>query len=92
MGEGDGDSGVVGVAGRVKLGGVARVVQPLVGVQNGAVLQGCVVVMLLSVVLDVACVVGVRPTQHQPPTQGGEARNWGVRDRGAFHAAGRRLR
>lgn len=30
--------------------------------------------------------VGVRPAQHQPPHQCGEARNGGIKNRGAFHA------
>lgn len=97
MRKGDGDGGIVGVGGRVELRGVSGVAGPLVSVQSGsvsggAVLHARVVVVWGSVWLDVVRMVGVRPAQHQPPTQSGEARNWGVRDRRALHATGGGLR
>lgn len=76
----------------MKLRSVSGVAVPLVGVQSSRVLRGWVVVMRRSVLLNVVWMLGVRATQHQPPAQGGEAWNWGIRDRGALHAAGCRLR
>lgn len=96
MRKGDGDGGVIGVGGWIELRGVSRVAGPLVSIQrrsvsSSAVLHAWVVVVWGSVLLDVVRMVGVRPTQHQSPAQSGKARNWGVRDWGALHAAGGRL-
>lgn len=94
MREGDGDGRIVGVGGRVELRSVRGVVVPLVSIQSQSVsgrtvIHAGVVVVWRSVLLDVVgMVVGVRSAQHQPPAQSGEARNWGVRDRRALHAAG----
>lgn len=81
--KGDGDGGIVGVGGWVELRSVSRVAGPLVSVQSwivssSTVLHAWVVVVLGSVLLDVIGMVRVRPTQHQPPTQSGKARHWGV--------------
>lgn len=80
----------------MELRSVGGIAGPLVSVRSrsvssSAVLHAWVVVVWGSVLLDVVWMMGVRPTQHQPPTQSGKARNWGIRDRGALHTAGGRL-
>lgn len=83
MRKGDGDGGIVGMGGWVELRSVSGVAGSLVSVQSrivygSTVLHAWVVVVLGSMLLDVVRMVGVRPTQHQPPTQSGKARNWGI--------------
>lgn len=77
----------------MELRGVSRVALPLVSVHMSTELHAWVMEMWGSLLLNVVWnVVGVRHTQHQPPTQGGKAGDRGIRDRGALHTAGRRLR
>lgn len=89
MRKGDGDGGVAGAGGWVKLRSKSGVAVLLVSVWSSTLLHGRVVVMW--VLLDGVRIVGVRPGQHQPPSEGSKARNWFVKDRGALHAAGCRL-
>lgn len=91
--KGDGNCGIVGVGGWVELRSVSGVAGPLAGVLSGnlsssTVLHAWVVVVWGGLLLDVVWMVGVRPTQHQLPTQSGKARDWSIRDWGAFHTAG----
>lgn len=83
MRKGDGDGGIVGIGGWVELRSVSGVAGPLVSVESrivsgSTVLHAWVVVVLGSMLLDVVWMMRVRPTQHQPPTQSGKARNWGI--------------